>query len=126
MLLWATTLAPLLNPNRPQSSSRYDLARHPILVNALFLLIPTAFITLAFVLIGIADARWVEALVVYTELKRQLDLAVLNPASANILALSALESDLTKKIDIMLFWWTKANANLTSLVLFFAVVRVSY
>lgn len=58
----------------------------------------------------------------YTDLKRQLDLAVINPATANILALSALESDLTKKLDIMLFWWTKANANLTALVLFFAIV----
>ena len=58
----------------------------------------------------------------YTELKRQLDLAIINPASANIIALSALESDLTKKLDIMLLWWTKANANLTALVLFFAIV----
>ena len=62
MLLWATTLAPVLN--RPPTASRYDLARHPILVNSAFIFVPTLFITLAFTLIGIADARWTEALVV--------------------------------------------------------------
>ena len=74
MLAWATTLAPVLN--RPPKG-RYDLARHPILVNTVFCFVPALFISLAFVLIVIADHHWKDCLITFV--LSNLELIYLGP-----------------------------------------------
>lgn len=60
MLTWATTLESVLN--RPSSTSGFDLANHPRVVNAFFIFVPAFFLALSFTLMGIANHYWNESL----------------------------------------------------------------